>query len=264
MIETTLHTFKNSDFEMEYFSFGNGKNTMVILPGISFEPISLVRSAIAKQYSMFIDEFTIYVFDRKKKLEMGYSVEQMADDTATALIANGIENIYLFGTSQGGMIAQYIAVKYPQLVKKLLIASSASKQNQTLQDVIGRWIALAEKGNTSEAAKNVFQSIYSDDYYSANSKVFNTIETLTTKEGVNRLNILANACLEFDIYDRLNDIVCPVLVVGSHADRVLSGEASVEIADALGCELVMYEGYSHACYDEAPDFREILYNFFTK
>ena len=59
-----------------------------------------------------------------------------------------------------------------------------------------------------------------------------------------------------------------MLVLGSTDDRVLGGEASEKIAEQLknspDCELVMYEGYGHAAYDLAPDYRERLKTFFLK
>ena len=37
-----------------------------------------------------------------------------------------------------------------------------------------------------------------------------------------------------------------------------------EIADLLGCELHIYEDYGHAVYDEAPDYKERILEFFHK
>ena len=57
-----------------------------------------------------------------------------------------------------------------------------------------------------------------------------------------------------------------MLVIGSNDDNVLGGEASVKIYDKLkdhpGCELYMYDGYGHAVYDLAPDYRERMLNFY--
>jgi pimeloyl-ACP methyl ester carboxylesterase len=53
------------------------------------------------------------------------TVEQMADDTAAALRQLGIENADFFGYSMGGGIALQLAIQYPDLVHKLVIASVA-------------------------------------------------------------------------------------------------------------------------------------------
>ena len=57
-----------------------------------------------------------------------------------------------------------------------------------------------------------------------------------------------------------------MLVIGAKADRVLTPEGSVEIAEKLGgkCELYMYdEKYGHCVFDEAPDYKDRIYKFFS-
>ena len=45
---------------------------------------------------------------------------------------------------------------------------------------------------------------------------------------------------------------------------IATGNASVEIADKLGCELHMYSEYGHAAYDEAKNFNRIIYDFLAE
>ena len=75
---------------------------------------------------------------------------------------------------------------------------------------------------------------------------------------------MVEACVGYDIYAELDRISCPVLVIGDKDDKVLGGAASVEIAEKLGCELYMYDGYGHAVYDEAPDYKQRLMDFFSE
>jgi pimeloyl-ACP methyl ester carboxylesterase len=41
----------------------------------------------------------------------------------------------------------------------------------------------------------------------------------------------------------------------------VSGEASEEIAEKLGCKLYMYEDMGHAVHEEAKDFNERVLEF---
>ncbi|MBR3040989.1 MAG: alpha/beta hydrolase, partial [Lachnospiraceae bacterium] len=65
---------------------------------------------------------------------------------------------------------------------------------------------------------------------------------------------------------RFTNIACPVLVLGSKDDVVLGGEASEALFESLkdrpDCELYMYEGYGHAAYDLAPDYKDRMLSFF--
>jgi pimeloyl-ACP methyl ester carboxylesterase len=52
------------------------------------------------------------------------SIEQMAKDAITFIRAMGFEQVDLFGFSMDGMIAQEIALMYPPLVRKMIIAGT--------------------------------------------------------------------------------------------------------------------------------------------
>ena len=55
------------------------------------------------------------------------------------------------------------------------------------------------------------------------------------------------------------------LVVGCFGDAVVGWKASVALAEALGCPLYLYgPEFGHSVYDEAPDYRQRLFAFFTE
>ena len=71
-------------------------------------------------------EYKVFIFDRKDHIEEGMTIEDMADDLYHSLEALHIDNASVIGISQGGMIAQLFAIKYPQKVKKLVLALTLS------------------------------------------------------------------------------------------------------------------------------------------
>lgn len=249
-------TVRTDTFEMEYFTFGRGEKAFVIIPGVSMKSILLSAEGIEAGFAAFADHFRVYVFDRKKNMTRGYSVADMARDIADAMQALGIRNACVFGASQGGMIAQQIAIFRPELVGKLYLASAMCRTNEVAQSTLREWIMLAESGDIRTLNHGMFTKIYSPEYYETYRSIFEVMEPEGTREEVERLRIQVEACLEFDVYDELKKIKCPVWVVGSRCDRVLGAEGSEEIAQRLGCPLYLYDGFSHAVYDEAPDFRD--------
>ena len=52
------------------------------------------------------------------------SYEQMADDTAAAMRQLGLESADVFGYSMGGAAALQVAIRHPDLVRKLVVASA--------------------------------------------------------------------------------------------------------------------------------------------
>lgn len=70
------------------------------------------------------------------------------------------------------------------------------------------------------------------------------------------------SCLTCNTYDRMEEIKCPVYVIGGCKDKIVTGEASYEIANKIGCSIFMYENLGHAAYDETKDFNKRVYDFF--
>lgn len=65
------------------------------------------------------------------------SMEQMADDAITFIKAKGLTKVDLFGFSMGGMIAQEIVLKEPQLVRKMILTGTGPAGGEGISTVAG-------------------------------------------------------------------------------------------------------------------------------
>jgi 3-oxoadipate enol-lactonase len=250
------------DMQMDYAVFGTGSRTLVILPGLAIHSVMSAADAVASAYQEFTGEYTVYVFERASRISDGYSVRDMARDTALAMQSLGIEKADIFGASMGGMIAQYMAIDYPQMVSKLILGSTQSRANAAAAQVLEGWIALAEKRDEQALLASFADSVYSQATLAVYREMLITSNAGITEDEYNRFIILANACRQFDCYEELSKIQCPVLVLGSEGDRVLTADASREIAEALNCEIYIYpDTYGHAVYDEAADYKDRMLTF---
>ena len=79
-------------FAMQYFRFGTGARTLVILPGLSVQSVMGSAEAVAAAYASFAEDYTIYVFDRRETLPEAYPVQEMARVTAEAMKALGLKD----------------------------------------------------------------------------------------------------------------------------------------------------------------------------
>ncbi len=253
----SVKTVSTGMVEMDYAVFGSGKKTFVILPGLSIHSVMGSAEAIANAYTDFSEEYTVYVFDRAKNLQAGYTIRSMAEDTAAAMKALGIEGADVFGASQGGMIAQYLAIDHPELVHKMILGSTLAKPNDTFNGIVDEWIRLAEEKNELGLLESFADSVYSQATLDAYREVLISSNRGITDEEYRRFIILAQACRSFDCFSELSSIQCPVLVLGSEGDGVVTAEGSRQLAEALGCEIYLYDdSYGHGVYDEAPDYRQ--------
>ena len=267
MKNVQIETVQTNGFTMDYFQFGHGKQALVILPGLSVESITKYADVIPEAYAPLTENFTIYVFDRRNELPATYSVLEMAEDTAAAFRALGLAQVSLFGASQGGMMAMIIAAEHPELVGKLILGSTSSCVEPAQYQTFEKWIQLAKEGNAADLYRAFGEAIYPPHVYEqARDNLTACAENVTEKE-LKRFMILAEGMKGFDVRDKLQSIACPVLVIGSLDDHVLGAKAIEEIAKRLnnraGVELYMYDGYGHAAYDTAPDYKARLLHFLS-
>lgn len=249
-------TFAKGDYKMKHIKFGSGKENFVILPGLSIHSIMRAADAIKAAYDEFTEKYTVYVFDRADNIASGYTVRDMAMDTADAMKALGIEKADIFGASQGGMIALYLAIDHPELVNKIILASTLAKPNDNFNHVIDEWIELAEKKDEIGLLNSFAEKVYSAKTLAAYGEILVTSNLGISDEEYRRFIILAEACMSYNCFDELSQIKCPAYVIGAEGDNVTTPDGSVQLAEALKCGLYLYSSeFGHGVYDEAPDYR---------
>ena len=257
-------TVKIGNTTMDYVAFGKGTKPLVIIPGLSLKRIKGAGYSLAYMYKIFAEDYRVYIFDRKESISDGYTVKEIAEDTAHVMKALGIAKAYVFGVSQGGMIAQYLAIDFPELVEKLVLGVTLSRQNETVKNAIGKWIQFAENDDLESFIEDMLMKMYSPGYMKKYRMLVPLMLQMSKKADLKRFVILAKSCLTCDTYEELVKIQCPTLVLGGKQDKVVTGKASEEIAEKLNCEIYMYEDLGHAAYEEAKDFNKRIYDFFKK
>ena len=260
-----IETVALNGLEMEYFRFGTGEKTFVILPGVSVKSVMRSAAAIRKAYSVFEREYTVYVFDRRKNMPTDYTVAQMARDTAAVMTRLQLTQADVFGASQGGMIAMCLAIAYPRLVRRLALGSTAARADEAIAAGVDRWISSAQKKDMTALTADFVDDLYSKNTIGRFKDLLLHMNDDATDTDIERFIIQAQAINGFDVFSELDGITCPTLVIGSQGDKLLPPACSREIAEKLGCELYLYgEEYGHCVFDEAPDYKQRLLDFFSR
>lgn len=249
---------------MDYISFGRGKEDLVIIPGLG-DGLSTVKGTalpFAMAYRAYAKKYRVYVFSRKNTLEEGHSTRDMAKDQMEAMKILGISKANIMGVSQGGMIAQYIAIDYPHLIKKLVLVVTLSKQNEIIQKTVSRWIEMAKGGNYKDILIDTAEQSYSEKHLKRYRLLYPILGIFGKPKDLKRFVIQANSCMYHNTYNELDKIKCETLVVGGNCDKIVGSNSSLEISKRIkNSELVIYEGLGHAAYEEAKDFNILVLNF---
>ena len=250
-----------------------GAHPVVILPGLSIGYVTPAARQIKKSYKILAENYEIFLFDRRAgDLPASYSVQAMADDTALVMEHMGIGSAGLFGVSQGGMMAQELVIRHPQLVDALILGSTSCRTEITEDSSVTQWKNLAKAAlrapeeefpdRVTELFDAFARAVYTPGFYDMVKRVLPVSAAGVSRHDLERFIILSDGMIGFDTRAHLNEITCPVLAISAGKDRVFPEGASQELADLLGCPSYVYEDYGHAVYDEAPDYAGRLREFF--
>jgi pimeloyl-ACP methyl ester carboxylesterase len=123
----------NADSQAGYASV-NGLNMYYEIHGTG-EPLVLLHGAFTAIGTSFgnvlpslaesrqVIAFEMQAHGRTADIDRPLSMEQMADDTVAALRRLGIEEADFFGYSMGAGVALQVAIRHPDVVRKLVLAS---------------------------------------------------------------------------------------------------------------------------------------------
>ena len=242
--------------DFDYISFGTGSRELIMLPGVGdgFQTARGIAVPFATAYRCFAKDHKVYVFSRRNDLPEGFTTRQMADDLDAVLGTLGIRDAAVFGVSQGGMIAQELAIRHPDRVGKLLLAVTAARPNELMRESIDTWLAMSARRDYKGIMMDTAERSYTGDYLKR-ARLTSGLIALKKPKDFTRFEILCRSCLAHDAYEDLGKIRCPVSLIAADQDRVLGGDASVEIQRKIpGSRLYMYHGYSHGVYEQAKDF----------
>lgn len=252
------------DTEMYYAAFGSGDRKLVVLPGLS-DGLATVKGKawlLSAPYRRFLRDDTVYLFSRKNKMPEGYTIGEMADDQARAMKRLGIDRACVMGVSQGGMIAQSIAINHPELVEKLILAVTAPCANGVVKDAVGGWIDMAKRGDHVALMVDTAEKMYSEKYLEKRRKLFPRLARLTKPSSYDRFLKNAYAILDFDVSAELSKIKAPTLILAGGDDKTVGNDAARALHDGIaGSELYVYDGLGHGAFEEAEDFYDRVLTF---
>jgi pimeloyl-ACP methyl ester carboxylesterase len=186
-----------------------------------------------------------------------YTVAQMADDAVAVLDAAGVERAHVYGISLGGMVAQELALRYPQRVEALILgATTAGGPGAILArpEPLGFFVragAMAPEEaewaavpyNYGEATRRRHGQRIADDIA---RRVCHTTDALAYVHQV-------AAAAAHNTVGRLGAIAAPTLVVHGEDDVVIPPSNGRLLAQAIpGARLQLWPGAGHLFATDEP------------
>lgn len=248
---------KVGNTDMYYVTFGGGKKNLIVLPGLSDGLWTVKGKAwlLSGSYKKFFDGYTVYIFSRKNDIPEGYSIREMADDQVNAMKNLGLNSAIFMGVSQGGMISQFLAANYPEVVEKLILVVTAPYANETIKKVVTKWLDMTKTSTHTELMLDTAAKVYTKEFNENNKKYLSALARFTKPKTYDRFRKNANAILNFDARSVLSNIRCSTYIMAGNCDNTVGNDAPYELKSGiLQSELIIFDGLGHGLFEEDKDF----------
>ena len=244
---------------MDYVTFGKGEQPLVIIPGLGdgLQTVKGKAQIFSLSYRLLAKHYKIYVFSRINELRRGYTTRDMAADVAEAMETLNLDTAYVMGISQGGMIAQWLAVDFPERVQRLILAVTTAKPSQLARERIEHWQELSQSGNFKHLMLDIAQHSYTQKSYQKWRLLYNIMGIFGRIKDKQRIDIQSVSCLKHDSLEFLEKIYCTTLIIGAEKDDVLGVDGSLGLHQHIkDSQLTILPECGHALYEQNKDFQK--------
>jgi proline iminopeptidase len=266
-----------------YRSVGEGGTPLLCLhggPGFTHYYLEPLEALADRRRVIFYDQLGCGNADRPDDVSL-WTVDRFVEELVQVRAALGLDELHLFGSSWGGMLAmQYVLDRQPTLRSLILCGSPAS---------MIRWVRdcdellAAQPAQTREVIRQheadgftacpeyqaAILGFYRQhvcrlrpwppglerSFAAAGYQVYNTMN------GPSEFTV-TGTMKTWDIMDRLGEIRIPALLVGGRYDECTPGHMAEMHRRMPGSQLATIEDASHLCFAEQPAVFNALVNEF--
>lgn len=177
----------------------------------------------------------------------------LAADAAGLVTALGLGPVHVFGVSLGGMVAQELAIRHPELARTLTIGCSWA--GGVMSETAGRIVAAIATKDLDHSLRTSYEANLSQRF-ATNRAVYERYVTLTLAVKVPVPVVLTQfeASKRHDTRTRLAAITAPTLVIHGTEDAMLPVANGKLIANLIpGARLELLPDAGHLFWWEEPD-----------
>jgi 3-oxoadipate enol-lactonase len=244
---------RSDDVGIYYDDHGDGP-ALLLMPGIP---------AISSDWFPFADRLKershVVVYDNRGSGRSDappgpYSIPQLAADAVAVLDTLAIERAHVFGVSLGGMIAQELAIGFPERVDRLVLGSTQASTKDAVRP--RREVTLAfvfETDDWAERMRALAPFAFAPGVDPQLLAKFIDKKTGEVEPDHGYRGHIA-AVLAHDAVDRLASIEQPTLVIAGSQDQIIPAENSEILCERIPrARLEVIDSAGHLFFIEDPE-----------
>ncbi|MFX1559875.1 MAG: alpha/beta fold hydrolase [Promethearchaeota archaeon] len=259
------------------FSEVNGINIYYELHGEG-EPVIFGNGVFSNtlgwvyQLPVFSKEHQVVLYDMRgqgqsDKPEGPYSFDIHAEDQKALLEDLGISKVHHVGISYGAELGLVFALKFPEVLKSLVVCSAVSYLGPVLYEMAQLWRYVCELGDPDLFYHATVPLNFGDTFIRENTAILEQAKQRYTQLEYPPLVRLMDAFLMLDITDQLSKIKTPTCIIAGEKDILKPAfPYSKLIHEKIpNSEMVIIRDSGHAVTFEKPEeFNSVVCGFLHK
>jgi pimeloyl-ACP methyl ester carboxylesterase len=249
-------------------SHGEGDPPLVLIMGLG----GSCQGWVPLQVPEFSKTRRTVIFDSRGVGRSGdpggpFTTADLADDTAALLKALGIGCADVLGSFLGGMVAQQIALRHPDRVRRLVLVGTYGRPDRKRRILLEQWKRMVAQGMPLEVQVNERLLWGLQDETLEQGDLIDAMVSFFEREGAPLSGDLfsrqCDACLAHDVQDSLRRVRAPTLVMCGRNDQLTPPRFHRELADEIPhARLVTLTYGAHLIAAEsATRFNEVVLDF---
>jgi pimeloyl-ACP methyl ester carboxylesterase len=247
-----------------YVTIGDGPTPVVVVPGAADGVRIAVDVApyLAWFYRRRARTCRLLILSRREPLPAGFGIDRHAEDLIETVEQLSWGAAVWECLSAGGPIGQSAAVRRPDLVAGLILASSFHRIADRTRSVFQQWSTMAADAD----GINFFWRMI-EHKYRPPEEVLSQIDparlaSVARPRDPARLQRLLQELQDVEHSQVLPRIACPALIIGGADDRIVPADVQREMAALIArSRLEICQGFGHFNDMENPAYHEHVEHF---
>jgi 3-oxoadipate enol-lactonase len=197
-----------------------------------------------------------------------YDIEVMAADALRVLDAEGIETAHVIGASMGGVIAQFLTVRYLERVRSLVLACTACRHHAWRRELLEEWVEAVERGGIGALRNDALQWLIGPRFRARFGVWVNLLARIVLNSDPRGFVAQTRAILDAsdELRHELCNVTAPTLVITGSQDSLTPIGDAEELAELIpDAQLLELRGAAHGMMVEAPNaFNDALRGFLDR
>jgi 3-oxoadipate enol-lactonase len=261
-----MQTLRSGDATIAYEVAGDGDPLLMIM-GLAAD-----RRMWMLQLPVLTPHYRCITFDNRGVGDSSappgpFSMEQMAADALAVLDEAGVERAHVLAISMGGAIAQHLALKAPERIRSMVLASTWCSKNAYTQRMAEVGKIVKEGGGQEAIIRASMLWLFTPKFILERSAFVQQIEQMALQFATHPeiFERQLDALLEHDVREELARLDIPTLVMSGRRDIMVPPELSEDLASAIpGAEFKLLEGGHAYTLEEFDAFNKAVLEFLER